>query len=220
MMLSREQFAAAVPRVNVDMWLGPVNDTLAEFSIIAPPDIAAFLATCGHESANFTQLVENLNYSAQGLANTWPTRYSSTGKSGGAPNALANHLARNPEAIANNCYANRMGNGNEASGDGWAYRGRGAIQLTGLANYAEATSALRVNYIAHPALVEQAPDAVRTAGYWWATNKASRHGARGDILAVSRLVNIGNAGSTITPIGWDDRRARYDLALTAVSGYA
>ena len=220
MILTREQFAAAVPRVNIDTWLGPVNDTLVEFGIDTPADIAAFLATCAHESADFTRLVENLNYSAQGLADTWPTRYSSTGRSGGATNALANRLARNPEAIANNAYANRMGNGDEASGDGWAYRGRGLIQLTGLANYAAATSGLRVNYVAQPSLVEHAPDAVRTAGFWWSTNNASRHGARGDILAVSRLVNIGNAGSTATPIGWDDRRSRYDIALAVVGDLA
>lgn len=220
MILSPQQFAAALPRVNLNAWLDPVNDTLAEFDIDLPSDVAAFLATCAHESGDFTQLVENLNYSAQALANTWPNRYSSTGKSGGAPNALANRIARNPEAIANNCYADRMGNGNEASGDGWRYRGRGLIQLTGLSNYADATRGLRTDYVAQPWLVEFAPDAVRTAGYWWARNNASRHGAIGDMLAVSRLVNIGNAASLATPNGWADRRNRYSLALASVVGMA
>lgn len=217
MILSPAQFAAALPRVNLNAWLDPVNDTLAEFGIDTPADIAAFLATCAHESGDFRLLVENLNYSAQALANTWPNRYSSTGRSGGAPNALASRIARNPEAIANNCYADRMGNGNEASGDGWRYRGRGLIQLTGRANYADAASGLRADYVQRPSLVEMAPDAVRTAGYWWARNGASRHGAAGDMLAVSRLVNIGNAASAATPNGWTDRRERYDVALASIT---
>ncbi|MEG7018924.1 glycoside hydrolase family 19 protein, partial [Pseudomonas aeruginosa] len=82
--------------------------------------VAAFLAQIGHESGQLTRLVENLNYSARGLAATWPSRYRGAD---GQPNALAQRLARNPRAIANNAYASRNGNGDEASGDGWRYRG-------------------------------------------------------------------------------------------------
>ncbi|SMG09142.1 glycoside hydrolase family 19 protein [Paraburkholderia susongensis] len=217
MILTRELLAAAVPRANVQQWLDPINTALDEFSISDPRDIAAFLATCAHESTNFTQLVENLNYGAQGLSNTWE-RYSSTGKRGGLPNALAKRLERRPEAIANNVYANRLGNGNEASGDGWRYRGRGIIQLTGRANYTDAARALVIDIVTRPDLVEEPRNAARTAGYWWSRNGASRHGAAGDMLAVSRLVNIGNANSTATPHGWNDRRERYDLALVSLTG--
>lgn len=99
---------------------------------------AIFLGQCSHETGNWRSFIENLNYSAQGLANTWPKRYSINPKSKiKTPNDLAKILERNPEAIANNVYANRMGNDSEESGDGWKYRGRGAIQLTGKFNYSE-----------------------------------------------------------------------------------
>ena len=94
------------------------------------------LGQMSHESLNFTKEVENLNYSAQGLANTWPYRYAVDPKAKVKyPNALAFQLQRNPMAIANNCYANRMGNGSESSGDGWLYRGRTATMRTGKNNY-------------------------------------------------------------------------------------
>lgn len=100
--------------------------------IDTPARRAAFLAQVGHESSQLTRLVENLNYSAQGLAATWPGRYLGPD---GQPNALALRLARNPQAIADNTYATRNGNGDEASGDGWRFRGRGLLQITGRANY-------------------------------------------------------------------------------------
>ena len=90
-----------------------------------------FLAQCAHESAGFTRFHENLNYSAQGLMRTWPSRF---------PNLeAAAPYARNAEKTANHVYSNRLGNGNEASGDGWRYNGRGCIQLTGRENYRKAT---------------------------------------------------------------------------------
>ncbi|QDH49676.1 endolysin [Pantoea phage Kyle] len=117
-------------------WLNPVIAACAHYGITSNRAIAAFLANIGVETGGLTKLVENLNYSAQGLANTWPNRYRETLKDGTKrPNALAEKLARNPEAIANNVYANRMGNGDEASGDGWKYRGHGPMQLTGKDNY-------------------------------------------------------------------------------------
>lgn len=97
---------------------------------------AHFFGQLAHETANFTLFVENLNYSAQSLANTWPKRYSvDSRKRPLTPNDLANSLSRKPQDIANNVYANRMGNGDSSSNDGWNYRGRGAIQLTGRTNY-------------------------------------------------------------------------------------
>jgi putative chitinase len=105
MQINATQLRAAVPRTNVGEWLGPVADAMLEFEIDTPQRIAAFLAQCGHESADFTRLVENLNYSADGLANTWPTRYSSGSKNPAGrwlPNLLASRLHRNPQAIANN----------------------------------------------------------------------------------------------------------------------
>lgn len=218
MIIMREQFAAAVPRANVSEWLGPIKLALEEFSTTDPRDVAAFLATCAHEATNFTQLVENLNFS-QRLSNIWK-RYSSTGRRGGPPNALAMRLARKPKAIANNVQADRFGNGNEASGDGWRCRGRGIIQLSGRANYSDAARALVIDFVTRSELMEESSNAARTTGYWWSRNGASRHGAVGNMLAVPRLVNIDNANSTAMPHGWNDRRERYDLALAAVGSVA
>lgn len=103
---------------------------------ITKEQLSAFLANGKHESANWTAVEENLNYSAQGLANTFPARYAVDKNAKiKVPNALAKSLNRKPQAIANNCYANRNGNGNEASGDGWRYKGRGYLQITGKSNY-------------------------------------------------------------------------------------
>lgn len=99
--------------------------------------LSHLLGNAEHECAKWTKFIENLNYSAQGLANTWPSRYAIDPKAKvKSPNALAKKIERNPEAIANNVYANRMGNGSPQSGDGWKHRGRGAIMTTGKNNYA------------------------------------------------------------------------------------
>lgn len=103
---------------------------------ISKVQLCSFLSETMHESNNFKTLVENLNYSAQGLADTFPSRYAVNPKASiKVPNALALKLNRKPEQIANNCYSNRGGNGSELSGDGWKYRGRGGIQLTMKNNY-------------------------------------------------------------------------------------
>ena len=101
---------------------------------------AHFFGQCAHETGNFTLFEENLNYSAEGLVKTWPSRFTPD---------TAKAYARKPEMIANKVYANRMGNGDESSGDGWKYRGRGAIQLTGKENYSlfgHATEPNRVSF--------------------------------------------------------------------------
>ena len=126
--------------------------------IDTPARRAAFLAQVGHESSQLTRLVENLNYSAQGLAATWPGRYLGPD---GQPNALALRLARNPQAIADNTYATRNGNGDEASGDGWRFRGRGLLQITGRANYRLVGEALGEPLEAEPWRLEQPVPAAR-----------------------------------------------------------
>lgn len=214
-MLTAAQLAAAVPRANVALWLGPLNDAMSEFDIGTPQRIAAFLAQCGHESADFTRLVENLNYSAQGLANTW-ARYSASGKAGGPPNSLARRLERQPQAIANNVYANRLGNGDEASGDGWKYRGRALIQITGLANVRAASLALNVDYVSNPDWLELPVNAARVSAWWWDANRVNAVADAGDWLGVSRAVNLGNHRSTATPHGLPDRNARTYAALDAL----
>jgi predicted chitinase len=127
------QTATACSDSVASLWLPAFEAAFDEFGVSNPAYACAILAHVGVESASLTVFAENLNYSAQGLSNTW-ARYSSTGTRGGPPNALALKLARNPQAIANNVYANRLGNGDEASGDGWNHRGMGPIPIGDIAN--------------------------------------------------------------------------------------
>lgn len=132
--------------VNSDGVFGPGTlKAAANFFGLTPQRAAHFFGQLSHESGGFTVFVENLNYSAAGLRSTWPTRFTEQ---------TAKQFARKPEAIANLVYSNRMGNGNEASGDGWRFRGRGAIQLTGRANYqALADHLKRQDIMTNPDLV-------------------------------------------------------------------
>ncbi|MGF6607071.1 putative chitinase [Paraburkholderia sp. WSM4175] len=222
MSLTATQLTVAVPRVNTAVWLDALNVAMREFDISTPARAAAFLAQCAHESSDFTRLVENLNYSADGLANTWPSRFATAQKTVGrrTPNAAAHRLARNPEAIANHVYANRLGNGDEASGDGWRFRGRGLIQLTGRANYRVASGAFGIDLVDEPQTLEQPALAALVSAWWWSANRVNAIADRGDWLAVSRAVNLGNAASPAMPHGHDDRRARTLAALDALQDYA
>ena len=103
-------------------WYNALCDQLPKYKITTPQRVAMFMAQCGHESANFTALKENLNYQPHALSAIWPSRF---------PPDVAAQYAHNQEAIANRAYCNRMGNGDEASGDGWTFHGRGLVQLTG-----------------------------------------------------------------------------------------
>jgi putative chitinase len=150
------------------------------------PRIAAFLAQVGHESGGLVRLVENLNYSAPGLAATWPGRFTDT--------SLATRLARNPEAIANYVYANRLGNGDTVSGDGWRYRGRGLIQVTGRANYAEAGKALMLPLIDEPQLLEQPGPAARSACWFWRTRGCNELADADQFMQITRKINGGTHG--------------------------
>ena len=172
-----------------------------------------YIAECAHESQNFTRFVENLNYSAQGLADTWPTRYAVDKKAKPkVPNALALKLQRKPEAIANNCYANRMGNGNEASGDGWRYRGSGLLQMTGadmFKLYAKYKGIADVAWVA---------EKVRTDLHWaidssmwvFVVNKKLLDEAEADKLdAITYAINGGY-------IGKEEREKIYKRAVAAM----
>lgn len=135
---------------------GPLFDQHCD--ITDPEALAGFLANVSHESAGFSRLEENLNYSAEALVRLWPRRVSP---------AVAQVIARRPQAIANTIYANRMGNGDAASGDGWRYRGRGGIQMTGEANYEAASLATGIDFLSDPDRVAQPEGAVITAVWFW-----------------------------------------------------
>lgn len=120
------------------------------FGLTSDVRLAHFLGTCNHESQNFTKYEEVLNYSAKRLAEVWPSRFAN----GGAPNELAIKIAKKSDVIAYTVYANRLGNGRPESRDGWNYRGRGAIMLTGKANYKAFGDSIGVDLVKDPDLVK------------------------------------------------------------------
>lgn len=186
--------------LKTDGSFGPVTMRRAmEFYKLTPVRAAHFFGQTAHETGGFKAFSENLNYSASGLANTFPTRYAVDSKAAvKVPNALANTLSRNPERIANNVYASRMGNGDERSGDGWRFRGRGALQLTGRNNY-QAFS----DYLKNPEIMIN-PDLVATtfsfesAMFFFDKNKLWSICDQGindnAILALTRRINGGIIG--------------------------
>lgn len=197
-----------------DEWSDAFYTYCNEGGIDTPKRVAAFIANIMVESAFLTRLEENLNYSAQGLANTWPSRYSSTGKSGGKPNALANKLARNPQAIANNVYANRMGNGNEASGDGWKYRGMGPIQLTGRNNRLQYDTDCASCTIKESDRLMKPEDGVKSAVWFWNLNNISQYADKKDFDGCCDKVNIGKKTTKVGDShGYNNRKTIYDKLL-------
>lgn len=168
-----------------------------------PRRLAAWLATIAHESARLTRTVENLNYSAEGLAQTWPSRYADMT---GEPNATARRIARHPEQIANLTYAGRMGNGSAGSGDGWRYRGRGLIQITGRGNYDRSGDELGLDLTLNPERLEEPYYAALSAAEWWHRNGCNQLADTGDMAAITRRVNGGLNGL-------DDRLKLYSAAL-------
>jgi putative chitinase len=174
--------AAGVPPTQARAVLVPLSAACAAHSINTPPRLAAFVAQCRVESAGFTQLEESLWYrDAARIRRIFPSRVKSL--------AQAQALVRNPQALANVVYANRLGNRDEASGDGWRFRGRGLKQLTGADNYRAAGEALRRPYITHPDLVAQPDDACMTAAWFWSSNGCNTLADRQEWDAITRRVN-------------------------------
>lgn len=173
------------------------------FDINTPSRQAAFLAQCAHESGNFNFMVENLNYSADALDRVFPKYFKNAGRD-------ANDYARNPEKIANVVYSNRMGNGDEESGDGFKFRGRGLIQLTGRNNYTLCGEALGVDLTEQPELLETPVGACLSAGWFWATNNLNDLADAGDIKAMTKRINGGY-------IGLEDRIHHYEHAMAVLA---
>lgn len=190
-------------------WLPHISQAARRYQIDASPRrIAAWLATIAHESARLTSVVENLNYSARGLAQTWPSHYADMT---GQPNALAQSIARKPATIASLTYANRMGNGPSETGDGWIYRGRGLIQITGRDNYDRSGDALGLDLILNPERLEEPYYAALSAAEWWHRHGCNELADTGDMAAVTRKVNGGLTGL-------DDRLKLYSAALAYLGG--
>lgn len=202
-MLTASILRAAIPLAtpsSAERFARPLAEACAEFGIDTPARLAAFLAQVAHESGNLGRLVESLNYSAQGLVAVWPRRFT-------ADTAAA--YARHPEQIANLVYAERMGNGDLASGDGWRYRGRGLIQVTGRANYAACGKALGLDLVGAPELLEQPEPAARSAAWFWRMRNLNPMADRGDIEGITKAINGGLTGLA-------DRKERYAAALASM----
>ena len=183
-------------------WFQALDDAATKYQINNDKRVAMFIAQLGHESGGFQATVENLNYNPAGLMSVFGKYF---------PNLqVANAYARQPEKIANRVYANRMGNGDEASGDGWKYRGHGLIQLTGKDNHATFSAATGVDAVNHPELLEKPPAAAESAGWFWDTRRLNDFCDAGDIITVTKRIN----GATN---GLDDRQARYSRALSALA---
>jgi putative chitinase len=140
-------------------WLEPLLKTFEKYEINTPVRQAAFIGQCGHESASFKVLQENLNYSAKGLMATWPSRFPTMEE--------AQKIERNPEKIANKVYGGRADLGNTEEGDGWRFAGKGLIQLTGRTNYTICGQALGKPFAEQPELVLEPENAALSAGWFW-----------------------------------------------------
>jgi putative chitinase len=179
-----------------EKWLDPLNTTFAKYDISTPARQAFFVGQCAHESNNFRILEENLHYSAPRLMAVWPSRF---------PNLdVANQYANNPEKIANKVYAGRMGNTEE--GDGWAFHGRGCIQITGRDSYDRCGKALGVDLINQPQLLVEPNYAALSAGWFW--NKAGLN-ALADVQDYDTMTKRINGGL----LGLDDRKAKIAKAI-------
>lgn len=170
--------------------------------INTPLRLAHFFAQISHES-NLLPISENLNYSKKGLMTTFK-KYFPTAD-------LAGKYERKQQAIANRVYANRMGNGNEASGDGWKYRGRGFLQVTGKDNYKRLYNHTGIDYVKNPDLLLNEADAMISALWYWNTNNLNKYADRDDIDKVSDIINLGRPTEKYGDSnGFKDRKAKLD----------
>jgi len=158
---------------------------LPKYGINTPRRRAAFMAQCHHESAGFTRIEENLNYSIQGLIKTWPGDFNS--KNAGV-------YAHQPQKIANRAYASRMGNGPESSGDGWLFRGRGLIQITGRSNYVAFASYKGISLGDAIQYLGTADGALDSACWFWETHGLNAFADAGNIVGITRRINGGLKG--------------------------
>ena len=206
-MLTLSQLKQLLPRNNyVEHWHNALHQLLPDYDIDTPHRIAAFVAQCSHESGGFTALKENLNYKPQSLRRLFSKYFPD--------DAIANQYCARPnkqEAIANRIYANRMGNGDESSGDGYRYCGRGLIQLTGRSNYQSCADSIEVD--GRPLKIDEVPEylatfegAAQSACWFWETNKLNQWADAGDILTLTKRINGGT-------IGLEDRKKHYEHAL-------
>jgi putative chitinase len=203
-MITKEQMVEALHGVSeetVEKYYDGLVKAMEEFEINTPLRIAAFLAQVAHESGNFRAVHENLNYKAEGLQKIFHKYFPDE--------ETANEYARQPEKIANRVYANRMGNGDEASGDGWRYCGRGLIQLTGKANYTACGEDLKEDLHENPEYLETPEGAARSAAWFWNSRDLNDLADEKNIKEITKKINGGY-------IGLEEREKNYEHALSVL----
>lgn len=193
-----EQIEELIP-YNSSEWYEALCEVLPLWEITTPQRVAGFIAQCGHESAGFKVLTENLNYSAKALNAVFPKYFERAGRD-------AEEYARQPEKIANVVYANRMDNGDEDSGDGWKFRGGGLIQLTGKHNYTQFAKVLEMSLDDALDYVRTKKGAIDSACWFWDTNNINRYCDNDDIVGMTKRINGGTNGL-------DDRTKHWKHAL-------
>jgi putative chitinase len=189
-------------------WCHALNEAMIRFEINSPARVAAFLAQVAHESGELRRLVENLSYTAKRLVDVWPKRFPTL--------AQAQPFERQPERLANRVYANRLGNGDEASGDGWRFRGRGLLQITGRGNYRSCGAALGLPLEGQPELLETPVPAAAAAAQFWKSRGLNEladdrndDNDDEDFVTITVIINGGKNGLT-------DRRAYWQRAKTVL----
>jgi putative chitinase len=207
-MLTANQFqqAAGIGDYLRDVWYPHIVAAMNKFGINTPLRQAHFIAQVGHESGGFSRIQENLNYSTGALCSLFSRRISK---------ADAERLGRQPgekvvpkvrqQEIANIIYANRNGNGDKSSGDGYLYRGRGLIQVTGRDNYAALVNKLGVDIVADPDQLTSYPLAAESAAAWWSNHGLNQLADSDDVDRITRIINGGTNGLA-------DRKSRLSKA--------
>ena len=195
-----EKLSKCINNPNAEQWFAALYEILPTYQINTKLRVAGWLSQTGHESGDFRAVQENLNYGAKGLRATFP-KYFPT-------DDLAATYQRQPEKIANKVYGGRMGNGPESSGDGWKFRGRGLIQVTGKENYLRCSQALYGNdfLMQTPELLQDIDGAVRSACWYWNSRNINVDADRSDVMAMTKKINGGTHGL-------DDRQRRYAICM-------
>lgn len=200
--------AEHLQKLKIDISLVPVfNEMFARWGITSVNQQAAFIGQCGHECGNFRILEENLNYRAATLLKLFPRTAK---RSWGFTPEEAAAYEKQPRKIANRIYGNRMGNRNEASDDGWRFRGSGWLQLTGHDNFFHFSKAMGEDFVMKPDLVRTPQYAAHSAGWFWATHNCNQKAAASDWSGLTRTINGGL-------IGLDDRIHHIEQALSVLS---
>jgi putative chitinase len=206
MMVTAEQLSQIMqcPLPRAQRWAPALNAAMLRFSITTKRRATHFLAQVGHESLSLSRIEENLSYSSKRLPEVFGKRI--------APSEVSAFVA-NPEGLGNRVYANRNGNGNEASGDGYRYRGRCPVQITGRGNYAHVGRLIGQPLEQAPQLLLDVDIGAAAAAAYWKDAGLNTLADTGDVLAVSRRINLGSATAKATPEGMVDRISRTNRAL-------